>query len=291
MEVQFGMCIKERSIFLSTACLSFNSDEAIMKLHDETGIQNFELSAGQFYDAHLLKKLKKLQQSRALNLIPHNYFPIPKSPFLLNLGSINEEILHYSREHALQLCSIAEELGSDRVAFHGPYLIDFATTEIGGDITNQRMNNDRQVRENFYESLHIISTKYTHPNIFIENNVLSFKNYSSFKKNNPFLFTTFDDFERLNLEFDNKIKPLLDIAHLKVSCRSLNLNFEQQIKRFGVTDYIHVSGNDGYSDSNDVISGSDLTYVNFSSDDLVVTLEVYGSITEIKQSIEVIRRV
>ena len=40
-----------------------------------------------------------------------------------------------------------------------------------------------------------------------------------------------------------------------------------------------------------MISDSDLTYVNFSSDDLVVTLEVYGSITEIKQSIEVIRRV
>ena len=43
---------------------------------------------------------------------------------------------------------------------------------------------------------------------------------------------------------------LLDLAHLKVSCKSQNLNFIEEANfLINQTDYVHLSGNNGYEDT------------------------------------------
>ena len=55
-------------------------------------------------------------------------------------------------------------------------------------------------------------------------------------------------YEELKQNFDFNL--LLDLAHLKVSCKSLNLNFyDEAMYLINCTDYIHISGNDGVVDS------------------------------------------
>ena len=124
--------------------------------------------------------------------------------------------------------------------------------------------------------------------IYVENNVISKSNYENFLFENPLLFTDFNSYLELKEKLDFKI--LLDIAHLKVSCNSLNLNFFEEFKKLSeLTDYFHISGNDNISDSNQSICNDDdlnKLLKNFDLNNKAVTLEVYSGIKDIVDSYE-----
>ena len=85
-------------------------------------------------------------------------------------------------------------------------------------------------------------------------------------------------------------KVLLDLAHLKVSCNTLNLDFLDQSKKLmQYTDYLHVSGNDGLSDQNHGIKDDASIIKFFENNDLsdkTLTLEVYSDLDSIRSSYE-----
>mgnify|MGYP000386139580 CR=1 FL=1 len=130
-------------------------------------------------------------------------------------------------------------------------------------------------------------------NLFIENNVYSDSNYQNFDGKNIFMLTNFEDYLELKDKIDFYF--LLDVAHLKVSCKTLGLEFLPQLESlFSKTDYIHVSDNDNLHDSNDSISlkSSFLdTFKTHNSDLKTYTLEVYSSIEEIKDSYNLLTRI
>ena len=72
---------------------SKNAIEAIKHL-ESLGINSVELSGGKYIENYS-DELVKLAQSR-INLQIHNYFPVPKVPFVLNLASENGDILKES---------------------------------------------------------------------------------------------------------------------------------------------------------------------------------------------------
>ena len=83
---------------------------------------------------------------------------------------------------------------------------------------------------------------------------------------------------------------MLDLAHLKVSCNTLNLDFVAQSNQLiQGTDYLHVSGNDGLSDQNHGIN-EDENILNFlknkSLSDKTLTIEVYNGLDSIRSSYE-----
>ena len=120
--------------------------------------------------------------------------------------------------------------------------------------------------------------------LYFENNVLSKKNLERFKTN-PFLLTDTNSFRELKKSIDFNL--LLDLAHLKVSCKSLNLNFYDEANSLiKETDYLHISGNDGNHDSNNsIIEDKQLIKVldknNLKSK--TITLEIYDDLPTIKK--------
>ena len=83
---------------------------------------------------------------------------------------------------------------------------------------------------------------------------------------------------------------LLDVAHLKVSAKSLGLNWKNELEgMMDESDYIHISDNDGFHDLNNKLTkGSDLLSIlkNFDTKNKDFTLEVYGDINSVKSSYE-----
>ena len=54
---------------------------------------------------------------------------------------------------------------------------------------------------------------------------------------------------------------LLDVGHLKVSSKTLGLNFENELNSLmAISKYIHISDNDGLSDQNQVIKPNTFLY-------------------------------
>jgi hypothetical protein len=118
--------------------------------------------------------------------------------------------------------------------------------------------------------------------IYLENNVLSKKNFEIFK-NNPFFLTDKKSF--LFLKKKIKFNLLLDLAHLKVSCKSMKLNFIEEANfLINQTDYVHLSGNNGFEDTgNGIIEDKEILDVlkNNNLNNKVFTLEIYEGTNKI----------
>ena len=88
---------------------------------------------------------------------------------------------------------------------------------------------------------------------------------------------------------------LLDLAHLKVSCNTLNLNFkEQTLGLINVSNYVHLSDNNGKKDSNNAITvDSDIFKLlkTLKLTEKTITLEIYETIDQIKRSNELINKI
>ncbi|MCI5057524.1 MAG: sugar phosphate isomerase/epimerase [Flavobacteriales bacterium] len=266
-------------------------NESVEHLVD-LGFKNIELSGGTIPYENLEDDLINLKVKHNLNYLVHNYFPPPIENFVLNLASLDDKTHQMSLNHCLKAINLSAKLGGDKIAFHAGFLLDIPLNQIGKRIQKFQLFNKEKAIERFNQSIQQIAQIAQEENVklYIENNVLSAENWETYSPQNPFFFTDLDSLEDINMPSNFQI--LLDIAHLKVSCKSLELNFSQELPSlFQKTDYIHVSDNNGFSDQNCGVQ-EDL-YEQLSSLDWkgkTVTLEVYGSLKDLQHSYELLKK-
>ena len=240
-------------IYLSSNAFNKLSGYQSANYFKNNNIYNIELSGG-LYDENYLSNLKII--NKEMNLKIHNYFPVPKVPFVFNLASLNKEIVKRSIDHAIKSIKLASNLGLKDYSFHAGFLLDPQVNQLGKIIDGRKLYNREESTNMFIKNLGIIfeySQKYN-INLLIENNVLSKKNYNQFNCN-PFLMADCENTELILNSISNKIKLLLDVAHLKVSSNILQFNKFKFIEKFkNRIGAIHLSDNDGNSDTNDCIN-------------------------------------
>ena len=106
-------------IYISTGGYKdLNFEDSIKEL-SKAGITAFELSGGKFSN-DASKRLKRLSETYDLSL--HNYFPPPKNPFVLNLASFRDDIVHASMNHISNAIDISSSIGAKFYGFHAGYL-------------------------------------------------------------------------------------------------------------------------------------------------------------------------
>jgi sugar phosphate isomerase/epimerase len=274
----------------STAATSKNIGKAVEELA-KYGIRNIELTGGTNYYVGYEKELLKLQDKYNLNYLVHNYFPPPQNHFVLNLASLNDEIYNKSIQHCREAITLSRLLGGNKYGFHAGFLIDIQLEQLGKRVDFRPIVNRIPSIQRFTEAWRIlVDEAEDSPKLFIENNVYSESNKKEFHDNNPFLFLNYNGFIELREHID--FSPLLDLAHLKVSARSLELDFFLESEKLApLTNYFHVSENDGYTDQNNGIeSDGDIAQVlqmhNFQ--DATITLEIYAGISSAISSLALV---
>jgi len=273
-------------IYVSSACTKHKKIKDSVKDLVNNGFQNIELSGGTEIYKNLENDLLKLQDQYQLNYLCHNYFPPPVEHFVLNLASLNDEVFHKSYEHVKSSIDFSKKLGAKRFAFHAGFFIDIQPNEIGKKITKSTLFDKDRAMKRFVEAYMRLKDYAGDLKLYIENNVFSHSNYQNFNGENLFMLTNYNDYMELKDKLDFNF--LLDVAHLKVSSKTLGLDFLSQLNSlFNVTDYVHVSDNDNLHDNNEPISIDSEFLDVFSqaySSSRVYTLEVYSSIEKIKES-------
>ena len=279
-------------IFVSTSGFKNKKISEIIEILAVNKFKKIELSGGSTYYEGIEEDLIKLKVKYNLELQLHNYFPPPKDSFVLNLSSNNDIIFNRSVEHYKKSIEISKRLGANKFALHAGYLVDPDVSELGKKINKKVFIQRSKGIEKFslgYNILKDFAGKEF--NIYVENNVLSKNNYESFLFKNPLLFTDFNSYLELKEKLDFKI--LLDIAHLKVSCNSLNLNFFDEFEKLSkLTDYFHISGNNNISDNNLSICNDEVLNKllnNFDLDNKIITLEIYSGIKDIQKSYDYLK--
>ena len=281
-------------IYVSSSCLKNDKIKTSVQELAEEGYQNIELSGGTNLYNGYLDDLLELKQRYNLKYLLHNYFPPPQKPFIINIASLNDEIYKKSIDHCLKAISLCKILGSKKYGVHAGFLIDFSLKESGKNILYKKMNDKNLAIERFGNALQKIDKVAGDAavDLYVENNVLSKTNYNTYNGCNPFLLTDYKAFIELLGKFNFKL--LFDLAHLKVSCNTLGLDFVAQSNQLiQNTDYLHVSGNDGLSDQNQEIQ-NDTSIMNFLKNinlyNKTLTIEVYNGLDGIRSSYEILKK-
>ena len=130
-----------------------------------------------------------------------------------------------SIDHSVNSIRLSNILGANKYAVHTGFFLDPKATDLGKTFQKSDIHKVKISLKRFYESIKFINkeAKKNNVSLYFENNVISKENYKTFNKVIPFLFVNKNDF---NLYLKNlPIQPLLDIGHLKVSCKTLNSDF------------------------------------------------------------------
>ena len=280
-------------IYISSSCIKANNiEDAVMALVKK-GFTNIELSGGTRYDKNALDKLIQLKKEHQINFLLHNYFPTPQIPFVINLASLEPEIATYSLEHIKKAIDWSIALGATKYAFHAGFLINIPLKQVGKKIEKVKLFDQQDAIQQFELNLKsIVEYNDSRIQLYIENNVLSESNFNSFHQKDIFFFTSSKNLTQFKRP--RELKILLDAAHLRVSCNSLSLNFEQEFKElYSQTDYFHISDNDGKSDTNKALKEDSELYEVLSRNwksDKVVTIEVYSGMDEIKNTHRILEK-
>ena len=279
-------------IFISTSCVKNSTIKASILELAKNGFKKIELSGGTDYYDGYLEDLFELQEKYTLQYTLHNYFPSPKEHFMLNLSSLDDELYQKSIKHCIKAIDLCKKVGCEKYGVHAGFLIDFFPSEAGKKIGLKKINNRQDAYDRFGDAWdqlkELAGDKVT---LYVENNVLSKSNLDTYKKNNPFLFTDYESWLEFSAEIDSNL--LLDFAHLKVSCSSLGLSFDKEVERLvSLTDYYHISGNDGLHDQNhSIVNDNEIIAIldRYDWSDKTFTIEVYGGMDKIHESFEFLK--
>ena len=280
-------------IYISTSCVKNTKIKDSVQELAENDFQNIELSGGTEYYENFENDLLELKDKYSLNYRCHNYFPPPKKPFVLNLASLNDETFQMSFDHLEKVIALSNRLGADKFAFHAGFFIDIRLSEIGKKLSRDNLFDEKEAVERFCNAYDVIKRKAKNVSLFIENNVFSKTNADTYDGENPFMMTNFDEYKSLKEKINFNL--LLDIAHLKVSSKTLRLDWEEEFENMmSVSSYIHVSDNDGFHDLNNQLTKSSSLLTMLERSDTRnkdFTLEIYDGMDAIKKSYKVLSEV
>ena len=110
-----------KNIFVST---TFAKDDSkisdILLMCKRENISNIELGSNHVYE----KNFKKIIKQYDFHFIVHNYFPIPKKSFVVNIASLDVHIRNLSLKHLKRAIIFCRETNSKLYTFHPGFVGD-----------------------------------------------------------------------------------------------------------------------------------------------------------------------
>ena len=264
------------SIYISTGGFyNQNGIESFNYLR-KNNIKLVELSGGEYF-----KNFKKFLPKLKNNSQIHNYFPPPKNSFVLNLSSKNPTIVKKSINLVKKNILYSRKINSKFYSFHAGFRVDPKPKELGKKFKVKKILSKKEAEDIFLNRLIKLNkiAKKNNVKLLIENNVVNKKNLKTFKTN-PLLLTTPSEI----LNFFKKLKYykldiglLLDVAHLKVSSKTLGFNLQKAHRDLSkiITAY-HLSDNNGFQDSNQKFDKKSWFWKNLKKKVKFFTIEVYN---------------
>ena len=262
------------TVYISTGGYSNYTAYQASKMLIDSNINSIELSGG-LYSEDNIDKLIELKKKAKFQI--HNYFPPPKIPFVLNLASTDEEVSKMSMSHIENSLRCCQKLGSNYYSFHAGFLCDLKSQELGRKIYKRKLFDREKSIDLFVKRINIISKKADEMGIkiMIENNVISVKNKQEFN-DNPLLMCDPEESLKIFKQLPQNVKLLLDVAHLKVSAKSLSFKPAEMISKCdSIIGGYHLSDNDGLSDSNQPFNEDSWFWKYIKNDLEYYSIEVY----------------
>jgi len=237
-----------KNIFVST---TFAEDDSkisdVLATCKKENISNVELGSNHIYE----KNFKKIIQQYNFRFLVHNYFPIPRKSFVVNIASLNKQIRTISIQHVKKAINFCKVTNSKLYTVHPGFLADPITasrTKNNYDFiwNNNNLNQNYDLAfNNMLSSLkkivHFAKDKKVRVAIETE---------GSFKKKNLLLMQKPNEYNELFKYFKpNDLGINLNIGHLNLASRAFKFSkfeFVKKLKQYILA--IELSHNNGIED-------------------------------------------
>ncbi|MCD4729168.1 MAG: TIM barrel protein [Bacteroidales bacterium] len=278
-------------IYISSSCVKFNKISESVEFLASHGFKHIELSGGTNNYSNIKNDLLELKEKYDLSYLIHNYFPPPEKHFVLNMASLNDQIFSETINHYQKAINLAKKIGAKKYGLHAGFFIDPSVNDLGKKIGKSAISNKDDAIKQFCKGFNILNNQSGSIKLYVENNVISASNYKSYNQN---IFMLTNSSEYTMLKEDITFNLLLDLGHLKVSCKTLGLNFEEEFETlWNQTDYIHLSNNDGSHDTNQAISSNSDIYNFLKKENLTgktFSLEIYNNLDDLRNTYQLITK-
>ena len=263
------------NVYISTGGFHKQAADNVVRNLEKKGIFDIELSGG-IYKKKLEHSL--IKNKKKFNFKVHNYFPPPKEPFVLNLASLDDKIYKQSLNLILKALNLSKKINSDFYSFHAGFLCDILPQDLGNRVKKKKLNSRKVCKEIFIKRVKAIAkiSKKFGIKLMIENNVITKKNLIEFG-DNPFLMADPRECKKMLDLLPSNVGLLLDVAHLKVSAKTLNFNPKKMFtmcknRIFGY----HLSDNNGKRDSNNPFNKNSWFWKYLDYKKQYLSIEVYN---------------
>jgi sugar phosphate isomerase/epimerase len=126
-------------IFVSTTFSADNSKISdILQQFKENGIFNVELGSNHSFE----ENFERIVRKHAFQYLVHNYFPIPKDSFIINIASLNDQIWQRSIDHIFRAIDFCECIDAGLYTFHPGFLSDPQGSNIDSSNYDFQFNDD-----------------------------------------------------------------------------------------------------------------------------------------------------
>ncbi len=119
-----------KNLFVST---TFAKDKSkishVLSICKKKGLNNLELGSNHTFEKNYLKILKK----KNFTYLIHNYFPIPKKSFVVNIASQNKSIRNKSLRHAFKAIRLCKQVDAKLYTIHPGFLEDPISSNLNKD--------------------------------------------------------------------------------------------------------------------------------------------------------------
>ena len=236
------------SIFVSTTFAKDNSKiSEVLNICKRAKINNIELGSNHRYQKNFKEIIKKYN----FNFIVHNYFPIPKKSFVVNIASTNKLIRNLSIKHIKKSIRFCKLTNSKLYTFHPGFIFD----PISSGKSKKKYDfiwNHKNKKGNYNIAFQLMLNSLRQIVKFAKkNNVqIAIETEGSYKKKNLLLMQTPKEYKKLFRYFKPRdIGINLNIGHLNLASKGFKFSkssFINLIKPYVVA--LELSHNNGFED-------------------------------------------
>jgi len=245
-------------IYLSTAAIPRRTPRDLLDFAGQVGCCAIELSTGCDWSSDDRLVLQRAADAGTHSFIIHNYFPPPEHPFVLNLAEPPEG---RSRAFCCETLELAAALGAPWYSVHAGFGIALAPEDLGNPgrfMTKWQNSSERFDRSTFDANMHFLRAEASRLGVglLVENHVvdpaLGVEGAEALFLSDP------DEMVRWSSAAGAGVAPiLLDLAHLAVTCHTLQKDFFKACERLApCVGGVHISASREGHDRNDPLTAS-----------------------------------
>ena len=239
---------KLKNIFVSTTFAKDNSKISdVLWICKKANISNIELVSNHIYENNFKKIIKQYN----FRFIVHNYFPIPRKGFVVNIASSNKHIRNLSLRHIRKAINFCRETNSRLYSFHPGFIVDpiiASKSKKNYDFIWKNKNSNKNYNlafKNMLSSLKKIVNFAKRKRVKV-----AIETEGSIKKRNLLLMQKPEEYQELFKYFlPNDLGINLNIGHLNLASKAFNfskLGFVKELKSYILA--IELSHNNGLED-------------------------------------------